>query len=398
MSKKRNFFGTNVRIWIALICICYIFYVYHKSDKNNYISDSYVRTSQSQELELLNSFANATHINETKTVFANIEKDWARYNDQINALNKALDNSKYFCLSYKKSSNWFPQSEEAKKILEKHWKDIVTLMKDQFFYESKWEFGLPKDTIIVKNSSMLSISWMEFEDYFEWQSLKREDLPKYLTSSKIFKTGRWEFLWTSFDLQAYGYAEFLDFTTEKNSKISWKESEDQKMIFSMIKNKKKWNGLSINEYNSKKFHEMKEFLEKPESEMTLNDWNAETEAIKNKKTSYSAEGYYNSLEDYVETLKQASNNSEIKEIKISDNKILLETEDDYIGIFFDKNDVFVDDYADIKEKTAYINQNYTIKDIYYFIDKNQFTLSEIKKEDIEKCQLPVRNNIFLPKK
>lgn len=143
---------------------------------------------------------------------------------------------------------------------------------------------------------------------------------------------------------------------------------------------------------------MKEFLEKPESEMTLNDWNAETEAIKNKKTSYSAEGYYNSLENYVETLKQASNNSEIKEIKISDNKILLETEDDYIGIFFDKNDVFVDDYANIKEKTAYINQNYTIKDIYYFIDKNQFTLSEIKKEDIEKCQLPVRNNIFLPKK
>ena len=398
MNKRRNFFGTNVRVLIALICLGYIFYVYNSSEEREYVSDSYITTTKAQNIDLLNSFANTTHIDENLSVFANIDKNGARLEDQLNAFNKAINNNKYFCLSYKKSSEWFPQSQEARRILEENWPKIVELMKDKFFYESKWEFWLPKDIVIVKNSSMLWISGMEFEDIFEGKTLTRKELPKYLTSTKIFNTWRGEFLWTSFDLKAYGYAEFLDFTNAKNEKITTKPAEGQSMIYSMTKNKKKWNGLSIAEYNSKKFNEMKNYLELPEDKMTLNDWNTETESLKNKKTSYSAEWYYNSLEEYINLLKQSAPNHQIKETYISNNKVLLETEDDYIGLFFDNNNIFVDDYEDIKEKTAYINQNYTIRDIYYFIDKSQFTLSVIQEDEIKDCQLPVRNNIFLPNK
>lgn len=392
---KKNNLWTNIRILLIVLTILFLWVKTLSQYKIEYITDSIISPYGGNDSSVFNSFVNANHINPSLLVYTNLQwVPWGSFLEQKEKVDKAINKSKYFCLNYKPLKNTFSQSEEAKEILKTYSKEIVSLMGDKNFYDTQWEFWLPEDIVLVKNSSMLWISWAEFKKFFPWVELSRSELPKILPSEGMFTTGRWEFLWTSFPITAYGLAEIVWFSEAKNEQIEADWIQNGHMVYAIKKHKKLWNGLSIKEHNEKKLNELLAFFSLAPHEMTLNGLNVETEDIRWKQESQSARGYYTSIDEYLHKLE-----GDYQKIPFDKNSnvVILETEREYLWIFIDTDNVFTADYEKQKVKTDYLNQNYTIRDIYYFIDKSQFKLEEINKEDISQCKTPIQNNLFINK-
>lgn len=132
---------------------------------------------------------------------------------------------------------------------------------------------------------------------------------------------------------------------------------------------------------------------------SLFDINIITEDIKLKRGSQSAQGYYSSMEEYMNILKENSEQNNIKytvhEIPYSKNRVLVETETEFLGVVFDEEKKFYSQFKEKENLASFNNQNYTIGTIYYFIDKDLFTVKQVTEDKGKNCSYLVRNNLLI---
>lgn len=400
-NLAHKYFWTTIRVLIVLIAVVYIVNSFYKQ-RDLAVKGETVLSEFKGDIKdktTLKTLINSSHYYKDGRLQIALLKtpDTSKelVPETLKVFEKAVAANEYFCFEYKDQKKAFPASEKARDILQKHQKEIIDFMKDEQYKEANGKFGLPKNIVIGKNTAGLTLSESEYNNFFG-KEISRAELPKILVSKTPFEVGKGTLYDTTFPQIAHALTSVVDFTKERNSKMS-EEKEGQHILYTVKKKKKVGNGLSIPEFNEKQYTALKEIFSKPN--VTLRDINIVTEDLTLKRTSQSAQGYYNSIDEYLssleETAKQKNIQYNIQYIDGYKNRLIVETDKEYIGLFFDDTQLFYKDFKEKEKLASFNNQNYTLGTIYYFIDPNIFLIKPVSEEEARKCDYYVRNNLII---
>lgn len=278
----------------------------------------------------------------------------------------------------------FWATQTWKTIIEKHWNELLAMAGSWLFVDPKWAFWIPNNVIVAKNPQTKLLDSIEFEKYF-WK-YGNDVLWKRILSKIPFNAGNWTFLWYDFKNNAYAYSLVENIVTMdevRGEQWTWTH-----LIFVASKSKKSWNWLIISEYNNSILKLLLGLFNK--KELSISDIDLENENISLKKSTYWSVWFYSNVKEYSDIVLNFSQ----KQWKPSSilyeewDRIILETEDEYLFLFFDKADSLLSSRKDIVSKIAVSKKSYQIGETIYLLDKNRFI---VKTWNMKDCDFIVRN-------
>ena len=288
------------------------------------------------------------------------------------------------CIKYNKQS--FPISNLAKNILEENKDYFLTLIWSWNNIDLTNKYWITWNILLTSNNTPKIISNIEAEKYF-WK-IDENDFPKYYLSRIPYKAWNWTFFWYKFKIYSYSLVKFNNINYKNDT---WDSKNWNKLIFTISKSKKNWNGLIINKFNNKQLADLTKLLKK--SNITLDEINIDNENLYSKIETYWAQWYYENIDSYIKKLKEVSvkNKKEFDIIKISDYKYIYETNEEYIWIIFDNDNILENSKPDIKEKLSLSKKSYNISNTIYFIDKDLFKKYDTNLINKDNCTFWIKN-------
>jgi len=398
MNKIKEIFRLRIffKVILPIIALIYIFYPSNierlekqLQKRQTLLFEMEVKNANNETFNLLSTFKNSWFVtiygNNVLFALSNQYKDGTlKYiNDVLNWNNKTD-----ICIIH--NNNIFWKTDMARDILKTKQNEIIAFVWTWQYVEPNGKFNLPQNVIIARNPQNKLLDSLEFEKYF-WK-VSNDDIWKRIISKIPYTSWNWVFLGYDFKNIAYASVELKKINTL--NEINWEQWTWTHLIFSITKWKKKWNGLIINEYNNKALSLLTNIIHNSKN-ISIELLNIENENISSKKNTYWSDWFYSSKEDFIKNIISfwKKNNIMVKELKLEnsqDNISILENENEYILVYFDKDDKLLSSKEDIKMKIAVSKQNYQIGEIIYFLDKNKF-----EKIDGENCDFKIRNGAIL---
>ena len=317
-----------------------------------------------------------------------------KYNETDTAIKEFISNgSEYSCIKY---NSWtFSQSESAKKLLMNNFYDVLNLVWTGAFYEvNKNELWLWTGNIVIARSTQSKVlNSLEYEKYFSW-AIDPSKLPLYVLTQSPYPAWKWKIFWYNFDNYSYSAVKITKMVTLDKNK-TYVDNANKRLIFVATKFKKQWNGLIIDEYNRKALKELEQLMNN--ENISVNDISVENENLTIKKQTYNSDGYYLSIDDYLNKIKNWFTKNNIQySIEKYKNWIIINTNSEYLWVIFDTNWKLESEYGDIKDKLSLGAESYQVEETFYFIDKNLFKIDSITKDtNTDNCDAILKNALII---
>lgn len=278
----------------------------------------------------------------------------------------------------------FWSSELGRKIIEEHWNELLQMAWSWLFIDPKWTFWIPSNVIVAKNPQTKLLDSIEFEKYFGVYG--NDVLWKRILSKIPYDSWNGTFLWYDFKNNAYAYSLVENIVTV--DEVRWEQWTWTHLIFVASKSKKSWNWLIISDYNKSVLSLLKWLFDK--NDLSISDIDLENENISSKKSTYWSVWFYEWVKEYSKVVSDFANkkNRRSNIVFESKDRIIMETDEEYLFMYFDENDSLLSSRSDIVSKIAVSKKNYQIWETIYLLDKNRFIA---KKWNMKDCDFIVRN-------